>query len=170
MELELHPAVTVSSRSFCTLIAPEGVLVGALNSHINLQRFKILYICGNYSRILGKLDRKFVDIDIRRAFTAFQLLTILEEARHTLIFVEHDPMLYEDAAELPEYISGALRDLASRAAVVLYAPSADPYLEEMARRADRVFYLQAPKQPSGRESAARLKLAQSKSQTTLEAF
>ena len=170
MELEIHPAVTLPPRSFCTLIAPVEVLAGALNSHTNLQRFKILYICGNYSRILSRMDRNFVSFEIRRAFTAFQLLTILEEVRHTLIFVEHDPSLYEDAEELPEYISQALRDLADRATVVLYAPSADPSLEEMAKRADRVFYLQGPERPRGKGSAAKLKLAESANQTTLEAF
>ena len=71
---------------------------------------------------------------------------------------------------LPEYISHALRDMANRATVVLYAPSADPYLEEMARRADRVFYLQGPERPRGKGSAAKLKLAESANQTTLEAF
>jgi DNA polymerase I len=146
------------------------VLVGALNSHINLPRLKTLYICGNFSRVLSRMDRNFVCLEIRRAFTAFQLLTILEEARHTLIFVEHDPTLYEDAEEIPEYISHALRDLANRATVVLYAPSADPYLEEMVRRADRVFYLQGPERPRGKGSAAKLKLAESANQTTLEAF
>jgi hypothetical protein len=35
--------------------------------------------------------------EIRRAFAIFQLLTILEEARHTLIIIEHDPLLYENA-------------------------------------------------------------------------
>lgn len=47
------------------------------------------------------------ELDIRRAFTAFQPMTILEEARHTFVIVEHDPMLYEDAAEMVEYISNA---------------------------------------------------------------
>jgi hypothetical protein len=37
-------------------------------------------------------------LEIRRAFTVFYLMTILEEARHSLIAIEHDPMLYEDAA------------------------------------------------------------------------
>ena len=110
MELELRPAVTLPPRSFCTLIAPEGVLVGALNSRINLQRFKILYVCGNYSRILSRMDRNFVDLEVRRAFTAFQLLTILKEARHTVVFVEHDLSLYEDAEEIPEvHIPGSER-------------------------------------------------------------
>jgi hypothetical protein len=31
------------------------------------------------------------------SFTVFQLMTILEEARHSMIVIEHDPILYEDA-------------------------------------------------------------------------
>jgi hypothetical protein len=30
------------------------------------------------------------DLEIRRAFTIFQLMTIQEEARHSLILIEHD--------------------------------------------------------------------------------
>jgi hypothetical protein len=60
-------------------------------------RFKFLYVCGNHSSILSNLDRRFQDLEIRRAFTDFQLMTILEETRHSLIFIEHDLLLYEDA-------------------------------------------------------------------------
>jgi hypothetical protein len=35
------------------------MLVDALNSNLNLQRYKILFISGNYSRILTRLDRRF---------------------------------------------------------------------------------------------------------------
>jgi hypothetical protein len=31
--------------------------------------------------------KKFTDLDIRRAFTAFQLTTILEENHHTLVLI-----------------------------------------------------------------------------------
>ncbi|MDD1753732.1 MAG: hypothetical protein LUQ38_11665 [Methanotrichaceae archaeon] len=41
---------------------------------------------------------------IRRGFTTFQLMTILEKAHHSLIIVEHDPLLYEDSQEMTEYI------------------------------------------------------------------
>jgi hypothetical protein len=78
----------------------ERCSIKALNQNLNLQRFRILYVSGNYSGILSKLDRKFTDLEIRRAFTTFQLMTILEEARHSLVLVEHDPSLYEDAAEM----------------------------------------------------------------------
>jgi hypothetical protein len=42
------------------------------------------------------LESKLVALEIRRAFIVFQLMTILEEARHTLIIIEHDHLLYED--------------------------------------------------------------------------
>ncbi len=48
--------------------SPRGDAVDALNSQLNLQRYKILYICGNYSRILSRLDRNFTELKIRRAF------------------------------------------------------------------------------------------------------
>jgi len=46
-----------------------------------------------------------MELEIRRGFTTFQLMTILEEAYHSLILVEHDPILYEDSQEMVEYIS-----------------------------------------------------------------
>jgi hypothetical protein len=39
-----------------------------------------------------------------------------------LIIVEHDPMLYEDSAEMGEYISQALNQSAHEATVLLYSP------------------------------------------------
>ncbi len=55
------------------------MFIHALNRNQNLQRFKVIYVCGNYSAILSKLDRRFEALEIRRAFTCFQLMTILEE-------------------------------------------------------------------------------------------
>ncbi|MHB8117517.1 MAG: hypothetical protein ACYDHX_02125 [Methanothrix sp.] len=51
MEIELRPAAS--------LFSPVEILAGAINSHRSLQRYKILFICGNYSRILSRLDRNF---------------------------------------------------------------------------------------------------------------
>jgi hypothetical protein len=56
------------------------ILSNAINRNLYLQRYKVLYISGNYSSILSKLDRRFQDLEIRRAFTVFQLMTILKEA------------------------------------------------------------------------------------------
>lgn len=152
---------------FCK--APKELFIQALNRNLNLQRYQVLYICGNYSGILSKLDRKSTDLEIRRAFTVFQLMTVLEEARHSIIIVEHDPTLYEDAAEMTEYVSRALSDAAKGSAVLLYSAGLDPFLEELAQNADRVWYFdEAP-----RASPKRVKKAfpkAEKSQTTLEVF
>jgi hypothetical protein len=169
MDLELTPTITLRSRSFNVLQAPREMFIKALNQNLNLQRFRILYVCGNYSGILSKLDRKFTDLEVRRAFTTFQLMTILEEARHSLVLVEHDPLLYEDAAEMVDYISHALNDAAKEAAVLLYASRADPFLEELAKNADRVWYFEeGPRTAPKLITKARPQAL--KNQATLEAF
>ena len=58
-------------------------------------------------------------------------MTILEEARHSLIVIEHDPMLYEDAQGMVEYVSQGLHYAAKGAAVLLYSPGTDTFLEDM---------------------------------------
>jgi hypothetical protein len=102
MEIELHTGVSLLEETFNVLIASVEMLVDALNSNLNLQRYKILFISGNYSRILTRLDRRFASIEVRPAFTCFQLMTILEENHHSFLIVEHDPMLYEDAKQMVE--------------------------------------------------------------------
>jgi DNA polymerase I len=169
MDFELYPTIVLRPRSFNALLAPKEMFIQALNRNLNLQRFRVLYVAGNYSAVLNKLDRKFVDLEIRRGFTVFQLMTILEEAHHSLILVEHDPMLYEDAQEMAEYVSQALKEAARDAAVLLYAPGADPYFEELARNADRVFrFGDSPK--AAPRPVAKVHQQELKSQTTLEAF
>jgi len=141
-------------------------LVEALNRNLNLQRVKVLYIWRNYSSILSRLDRRFQDLEIRRAFTVFQLMTILEEARHSLIVIEHDPLLYENAQGMIEYVSQGLHDSAKEAAVLLYSPGTDTFLENMTRNADRVFYFDEGPRATTKLISKAYPKAQ-KSQTTL---
>jgi hypothetical protein len=169
MDFELLPTISLRSRSFNVLQAPRELFIKALNSNLNLQRFKVLYICGNYSGILSKLDRRFQALEIRRAFTLFQLMTVLEEARHSLIFIEHDPTIYEDAAEMADYVSRALNDAAKEAAVLLYSLSSDPFLETLSSNADRVWYFDEGLRASPRLVTKAFPKAE-KNQTTLEAF
>jgi hypothetical protein len=126
MDFELDPTITLRSMSFNVLQAPRELFIQAINRNLNLQRYKVLYVCGNYSGILSRL--------------LFQLMTVLEEARHSIILIEHDPTLYEDAAEMIEYVSNALSDAAKESAVPLCSPGSDPFLEDLARNADRVCY------------------------------
>lgn len=169
MDFDLLPSVSLRPRSFNALVAPNEMFAKVLNHNLNLQRFKVLYICGNYSSVLSRLDRRFQDLEIRRAFTVFQLMTILEEARHSLIVIEHDPMLYEDAQEMVEYVSQGLHEAAKEAAVLLYSPGTDTFLEDMTRNADRVFYFDEGPRATTKLISKAYPKAQ-KSQMTLEAW
>ena len=169
MEIELHPAVSLLPETFNALVAPGEMLVEALNSYLNLQRYKVLYICGNYSRILSRLDRNFTELEIRRAFTSFQLMTILEENHHRFLIVEHDPMLYEDAGEMVEYVAQALKQTSREATILLYAPALDPHLQKITELADRVFcFYEMPKAPTKGRGKADPKMQGA--QATLEAY
>jgi len=170
MELDLFPPIALREGTFNVLVAPEKAFISALNGHLNMQRFRTLYISGNYSGILSKLDRRFTDLDVRRSFTAYQLLTILEELHHSVVIIEHDPSLYEDSLELPEYVSRAMRETARNAIVLLYSPALDRYLETIAKGADRVFYVSTieTEKPSHTKSGNYSRTEAS--QTTLEAF
>jgi hypothetical protein len=63
-------------------------------------------------------------------------MTILEEPRHSLIIIEHDPMLYEDAAGMIDLASQSMINAAKEAAVLLYPPG---YHKDLLRNANRVF-------------------------------
>jgi DNA polymerase I len=77
--------VTLFPETISLLIAPVELLASALNSHLELKRYKILFISGSrYSR----LNRNFTKLDVRRAFTVYQLMTILEENHHSFLIVE----------------------------------------------------------------------------------
>lgn len=140
MELELQSPLIFASNTFHVFIGPEEMLVDSLNCNLTkLQRLQVLYISGNYSRILDKLDRRFTELDVRRSFTAYQLLTILKEAYQTLIIFEHDPSLFEDASEMAEYVGQALKDASVNSAVLLYSHRTDSHLEDISKFADRIF-------------------------------
>ena len=171
MDLELHPSITLQDRAWHILVAPLPMLIAALNRHLELQRFEVLYICGNCSRVLSSLDRRFTTLQIRRAFTVFQLMTVLEESHHSLLIIEHDPLLYQDAEEMAEYVSQAMRAAARQSTVLLYSPASDPSLEVMTGYADRVFYFGRGPEAAPRHSAKGCRRAQAQcGQSTLEAF
>jgi hypothetical protein len=166
MEIELCPAVSLLPETFNVLVAPVELMAGALNSHLELQRYKILFISGNYSRILSRLNRNITELDVRRAFTVFQLMTILEENHHSFLIVEHDPLLYEGAKEMVDYLAQALKQTSREATVLLYAPALDPHLQKMAELADRVFCIYSEPAKDRAKAEARMPGAQK----TLETY
>jgi DNA polymerase I len=84
-------------------------------------------------------------------------MTILEENHHSFLIVEHDPMLYEDAGEMVEYLAQALKQTSREATILLYAPALDPHLSKMTELADRVFCIYSEQAPSkGRKAEAKM--------------
>jgi hypothetical protein len=138
MLIELRKGMTLHPGTFTAVIAPEKVMISALNSNTDLQRFLFLYVSGNYSRLLTSISRSSKNFDIRRAFTAHQLFTILKEASHTVLLLEHDPTLFEGAENMLPQIAGMLKDAGHESLVILYTPSVDRPFSVLMRQADRI--------------------------------
>jgi len=84
MDLELHPTVSLKEHSFNVLVAPREHFIAMLNRNLNLQRYKVIYVTGNFSGILSATS-KVHRVGDRRAFTKFKLMTIPKKAYHSLI-------------------------------------------------------------------------------------
>jgi DNA polymerase I len=170
MEFDLHPSIAIRSGSFSMVIAPVPVMTQALNTCTALQRYLTLYSCGNYSRVLSEVHRTCSGFTIQRAFTAYQLITILREAYHTIVLVEHDGSLYENDRKMVYPVAMALREAARTAAVVCYTPVQDGASRRIAEQADRVFIIEAPSPAPQRPGLSHSQRAHRCAQKTLDAF
>lgn len=148
MLIMLRKGITLRQGTFTAIIAPEPVILSALNDNPDLGRFLFLFLCGNYSRILSRIKRTSSNFEIRRPFTADQLLTVLKETGHTVIFIEHDPTLFDDADRLLAPIADALRDAGHDALVILYSPVMDRSFAVLAREADRLIEIMPADEPA----------------------
>ena len=147
MLIMLRKGVTLQQGTFTAVIAPEPVILSALNDNPDLGRFLFLFLCGNYSRILSRINRTSSNFEIRRPFTADQLLTALKDAGHTVIFIEHDPTLFDGADRMLAPVAAALRDAGREALVILYSPVMDRSFAALARQADRVIEIMQDGEP-----------------------
>lgn len=148
MLIMLRKGITLRQGTFNAVIAPEPVILSALNDNPDLGRFLFLFLCGNYSRILSRINRTSSNFEIRRPFTADQLLTALKEAGHTVIFIEHDPTLFDGADRLLVPVAAALRDAGHEALVILYSPVMDRSFATLACQADRVIEIVHDNEPA----------------------
>jgi len=58
-------------------------------------------------------------------------MTILQENYLSFLIVEYDPLLYEDAGEMVEYLAQLLKQTSGDATVRLYAPTLEPHLQKL---------------------------------------
>lgn len=138
MLIELRKGMALHPCTFNAVIAPEKVMVSALNNNSDLQRFLFLYVSGNYSRLLSSINRSSKNFEVRRAFTAHQLFTILKEVSHTVILVEHDPTLFDGVEIMMPQIAGMLKDISRESLVILYSPSVNRSFSVLMRQADHI--------------------------------
>ena len=148
MLIMLRKGLTLQQGTFTAVIAPEPVILSALNDNPELGRFLFLFLCGNYSRVLSRINRTSSNFEIRRPFTADQLLTALKEASHTVIFIEHDPTLFDGADRLLAPVAAALRDAGHEALVILYSPAMDRSFAALARQSDRLIEIMPADEPA----------------------
>ena len=92
MLIELRKGMTLHPCTFNAVIAPEKVMISALNNNIDLQRFLFLYVSGNYSLLLSSINRSSKNFEVRRAFTAHQLFT-MRQADHIIEIVPADDLV-----------------------------------------------------------------------------
>ena len=135
MLIELRKWMTLHPCTFNAVIAPEKVMTSALNNNVDLQRFLFLYVSGNYSRLLSSINRSSKNFEVRRAFTAHQLFTIMKEVSHTVVLLEHDPTLFDGAENMIPQIAGMLKDISRESLVILYTPSIDRSFSVLMRQA-----------------------------------
>ena len=138
MLIELRKGMTLHPGTLNAVITPGKVMISALNSNMDLQRFLFLYASGNYSRLLSSINRSSKNFEVRRAFTAHQLFTILKEASHTVVLFEHDPTLFDGAENMLPQIAVMLEEVSRDSFVILYIPSIDRLFSVLMRHADRI--------------------------------
>jgi hypothetical protein len=154
MQIMLRTGIALRQGTFSAVIAPEQVILRALNGNPELGRFLFLFVCGNYSRLISHIGRTSSNFEVRRPFTADQLLTVIKEAGHTVIFIEHDPTLFESAERLIIPVGEALKDAGRDALVILYSPAMDRSFAALARQADRLIEIMNATDPEQRPRPA----------------
>jgi len=129
MSASIDLSSLLSPHTFTLFIAPSETIQEALNTLMNRQRGKILYLCGNYPEILPKFTSSSTNLSVRRALTIYQVQTILTESDEHLTLFEHDRSLYDDNADLLPYIGELCRHKAEdTGSVFLFSTKLDKWL------------------------------------------
>jgi DNA polymerase I len=131
-------------EGFTAFKAPPEVGVIAVEDYISHYPYSLLYICGNRSKILTKVKGEF---EVRRAFTVYQLFSILEELHHSATFIEHDPLIFEEDEDVIDAFSLALRDSGRGKMVIYFSTSHDRFFDRIVLNSNRVLVVE--REPGG---------------------
>lgn len=138
MDLRINDRHTFYPGRFVAIVCPVEQILKGLNSSPELERYTTLFISGNFSRILNGIGRMTNKICVRRPFTVHQLMTVLHENDSSIVFLEHDPTMYEDCGDVKRVVPQAMKEASRDAIFILYAPSMDKHFSYLASAADHV--------------------------------
>lgn len=142
MPVSIHPWLSFSPHTFALFIAPPTTIQEALNYLLDGNQGRVLYLCGNYPEVLPGITTDPGLFQVRRALTAYQILSILEESDESLTLFEHDQSLYEDDADLLIPIGERCRQRSGdTGSVILFAARPDAWLNRLEPYASRVAFI-----------------------------
>jgi len=147
MDLRINDRIVVQPGRFSAIIAPVGTILAGLNDNPALGRYTSILIGGNFSRLLNGINRVSGNFEIQRAFTVHQLLTILREDDHSIVIVEHDPTIYDDAGNTKRIVPPTMKDVSRNCVFVLYAPAMDRSFAYLVSAADHLYYYEDMSDP-----------------------
>ena len=146
MEFELAPLISVQTGTFAAVIAPEELMLPALTNPVT-GKYRLYYLAGNRSGILPALTVRPGTMDVVRVPSPGALTAAIREAHHAILFVEHDPSLYDSPDDI-EPVANSLKAAAGEALVLLYTPENDQWFDLFLEVADQVYFFRPPPVPS----------------------
>ncbi|MGA2917918.1 hypothetical protein [Methanoregula sp.] len=149
MDLRINDRIILSPGRFYAIVAPVELFLAGLNDNPAIERYTTIFISGNFSRLLNGINRTSENFEVQRAFTVHQLLTILQEEYHSIVIVEHDPTLYEDAGDVKRVVPPSMKDVSRDSIFVLYSPKMDRHFAYLAQTADYLIYYEDTSDPIG---------------------
>ncbi|WP_202320570.1 hypothetical protein [Archaeoglobus neptunius] len=123
---------------FTALSAPAEVCAKSIRSADS--RFPSMYICGNHSSIIDRIDG---NLHIRRGFTIHQVMEILLNSYEDTVFIEHDPLLFEDCSfyTLEDFVM-LLRQIGRDRLLIYLTTERDRIFDFITNLADRYIYVE----------------------------
>ena len=137
MFVELSTGITLSPGTFTAVIAPGRSVIAALEGNRDLRRFFSLFVCSPASHLLPEICRTVPHFELCVSTSAAEIMARVQNARCSILIVEHDPALFDGAEQVSAQLSAVLRDLGRGMLVMLYAHMKDPSFIALARNAHR---------------------------------
>jgi len=145
MDIRIDAQHTLFQGHFNAVVAPVETILAGLNDNHIIERYTMLFVCSNFTRLLNGINRTSGNFEIQRPFTAHQLMTVLKENTSSIVFVEHDVSMYDEAGETRKWITQSMKQVSRDALFVLYTPSMDKHFAYLCGAADRVIVYDYPR-------------------------